>query len=69
MLKTGQLWKSLHLLISLALYAGLALSPAQPAYTATYTVNSLTDQNDGTAGGQPGDRWSDLQFPQPMLGG
>ena len=51
MLKTGRFHKSVHLLISLALFAGLALIPAQPAYAATYTVDSLEDTNDGLCGG------------------
>ncbi len=51
MLRTGKLYKLVHLLISLALFAGLALTPTQPAYAATYTVNSLEDTNDGLCGG------------------
>ena len=50
MFKTGRLQKLLQLLISLGLFAGLALSPAQPAYAATYTVNSLADPGDGVCG-------------------
>ncbi len=47
MLKTGVLHKSLHLLISLAIFAGLALTPTQPAYAATIFVNSLDDPGGG----------------------
>lgn len=48
MIRINKLRVTMRFFIVLALFAGLGLVPAHPAYAATYTVNSLADTSDGS---------------------